>query len=290
MDNLDYFHKMKVLPFVIPKSPSENLVFQVDEEIRFYDKLHQHEEIQISYIERGTGKLVFMDGIHPYSSNDLFVIGSAIPHLFKSEDSGKTPSKMYTLFFTMDSFGDNFFRLLELQDIRMFFDKAQHGFRVLEEQKELGQFIKGMEPKNRFDRFLGLLQLLSKLCGLPSQALSLSATTKVRSLDEGERLQRIFDLVIQNFHRPIPLEEVASISHMTKNSFCRFFKKHTNQSFFDFLISYRVEHACQQLAQSKNDTIMNIAEGCGFQSQSNFNRRFKEIKGVTPTEYRKSIR
>lgn len=280
---------MKVLPFVIPKSPSENLVFQVDEEIRFYDKLHQHEEIQISYIERGTGKLVFMDGIHQYSSNDLFVIGSAIPHLFKSEDIGKTPSKMYTLFFTRYSFGENFFHLLELQDVRLFFDKAQHGFRVLEQQKELGQFIKGMEHKNRFDRFLGLLQLLSKLCDFTSEALSLTATGKVRSLDEGERLQRIFDLVIQNFHRPIPLEEVASLSHMTKNSFCRFFKKHTNKSFFDFLISYRVEHACLEMTKSKTHSIMEIAERCGFQSQSNFNRRFKELKGMTPTTYRSTI-
>ncbi|WP_125222362.1 helix-turn-helix domain-containing protein [Maribacter algicola] len=178
---------------------------------------------------------------------------------------------------------------MELQDVRMFFDKAQHGFRVLEQQKELGQFIKGMEHKNRFDRFLGLLQLLSKLCGLPSQTLSLSATAKMRSLDKGERLQRIFDLVIQNFHRPLPLEEVASLSHMTKNSFCRFFKKHTNKSFMDFLIEYRVSHACQQLVLSNSLSISKIEETYGFQNQSNFNRQFKALKGISPSSYKKSF-
>ncbi|PIB26319.1 AraC family transcriptional regulator [Maribacter sp. 4G9] len=280
---------MKVLPFIIPKSPSENLVFQIDREERFYDKLHQHEEIQISYIEQGTGKLVLMDGIHQYNSTDLFVLGSNIPHLFKSEDIGNTASKMYTLFFTKESFGEHFFHLLELQEVRRFFEKAQTGFRVLENQKKLGHFIKAMEHKNRFDRFLGLLKLLSRLCDHPDQILSISAPTKVRSLDEGERLQRIFDLVIQNFHRPIPLEEVASLSYLTKNSFCRFFKKHTNKSFMDFLIEYRVAHASQQLARSNSMSISEIAEACGFQSQSNFNRRFKELKGITPTQYRATL-
>lgn len=280
---------MKVLPFVIPKSPSENLVFQVDEEIRFYDKLHQHEEIQISFIEKGSGQLVLMDGIHQYNQNDLFVIGSNIPHLFKSEDVDMTVSKMYTLFFTKDSFGENFFHLLELQELRKFFDKAQNGFRVLENQKELGQLLKGMGRKNRFDRFLGLLQILGKMCKTPTENLSVLSPNKVRSLNEGERLQRIFDLVIQNFHRPISLEEVASLSHMTKNSFCRFFKKHTNKSFMDFLIEYRVSHACQQLIRSNSMSIGEIAEACGFQSQSNFNRQFKAIKNVSPTNYKKSL-
>lgn len=280
---------MKVLPFIIPKSPSENLVFQIDEEIRFYDKLHQHEEIQISYIERGAGKLVLMDGIHQYHSHDLFVIGSNLPHLFKSEDIGHINSKMYTLFFTKESFGENFFHLLELQPVSGFFDKAQNGFKVLENQDQLGFYIKDMENSNRFERFLGLLNLLNKLCEIPSENLSVLAPNKVRSLDEGERLQRIFDLVIKNFQRPIPLEEVASLSYMTKNSFCRFFKKHTNKSFMDFLIEYRIAHACQQLSQSNTISVAEVAEACGFHSQSNFNRKFKAIKGVSPTAFKKSM-
>ncbi|WP_411767286.1 helix-turn-helix domain-containing protein [Winogradskyella sp. A3E31] len=73
---------------------------------------------------------------------------------------------------------------------------------------------------------------------------------------------------------------------MTKNSFCRFFKQHTNKTFFDFLIAYRLEHVCQQLLRSKNRSITEISGALGFQSQSNFNRKFKEIKGVTPSEYR----
>lgn len=280
---------MKVLPFIIPKSPYENLVFQIDEQARFYDKLHQHEEIQISFISKGSGKLILMDSIHQFSPDDLFVIGSNIPHLFKSDDTTDVNSTMYTLFFTQDSFGKNFFNLLELQTLNSFFNRAQNSFRVLKHQNELGLLLQKMEHKNRLERFIGLLQLLNQLSETATKSLSQYLPTKVRSLDEGERLQSIFDLVIQNFKRQITLKEVADLTFMTKNSFCRFFKKHTNKSFFDFLKAYRVEHACKQLAQSKAQPITEIAEGCGFQSQSNFNRRFKEIKGMTPTQYRKSI-
>jgi len=44
---------MKVLPFKIPKSESESLIYQEDKGLYFYDKLHQHKEIQISYIVKG---------------------------------------------------------------------------------------------------------------------------------------------------------------------------------------------------------------------------------------------
>lgn len=41
---------MKVLPFKIPKPQHEALVYQIDREQVFYDQLHQHAEIQISYV------------------------------------------------------------------------------------------------------------------------------------------------------------------------------------------------------------------------------------------------
>ena len=48
---------MKVLPFKIPKPEKEALIYQEDIGEVFYDQLHQHEEIQISYIVKGRGTL-----------------------------------------------------------------------------------------------------------------------------------------------------------------------------------------------------------------------------------------
>ena len=89
---------MKIHSFKIPKKPGENLTLQSDKSPLFFDKLHQHEEIQISQIISGKGKLIVGDSVHSFEDGDLFAIGSGIPHLFKST-RGNKDSHMISLFF-----------------------------------------------------------------------------------------------------------------------------------------------------------------------------------------------
>ena len=72
---------MKVLPFKIPKTQAVSLIFQEDREYVFYDKLHQHEEIQISYIQQGDGSVLVGDAITAYETGDIIVLGSNL-HMF----------------------------------------------------------------------------------------------------------------------------------------------------------------------------------------------------------------
>jgi len=90
---------------------------------------------------------------------------------------------------------------------------------------------------------------------------------------------------MENFAQKIELHTVADLVHMTPNAFCRFFKHRTNKTFFKFLIEVRIEHACQLLIQNKDLSILEAANVSGFNSISNFNQRFKEIKGSSPTKY-----
>ena len=73
---------MTVLPFKIPKPKNEALVYQEDHEVFFYDKLHQHEEIQISLILKGSGTIIVGDSINAYNKFDVLVIGGNVPHVF----------------------------------------------------------------------------------------------------------------------------------------------------------------------------------------------------------------
>ena len=68
---------MKVLPFKIPKPLHDALIYQVDFEDAFYDKLHQHEEIQMSWIVEGKGTLIVGDTINNYKKDDIIVWISA---------------------------------------------------------------------------------------------------------------------------------------------------------------------------------------------------------------------
>jgi AraC-like DNA-binding protein len=91
---------------------------------------------------------------------------------------------------------------------------------------------------------------------------------------------------MEKFYEPITLEEIADKAHMNKNSFCRYFKKRTNKTFFQFLIEIRIDNACKLINSNPDLAISLISEQCGFRTIANFNRKFKEIKGATPTVYR----
>ena len=62
------------------------------------------------------------------------------------------------------------------------------------------------------------------------------------------------------------------------------------RNFNDFLNSYRIEEAANRLRDKKQEDtqILVIALDAGFRSLSTFNKAFRQIQGVTPTEYRKS--
>ena len=120
---------MKVLPFKIPKPNEDAIIYQEDHELVFYDKLHQHEEIQLSYIAQGIGTLIVGDRVNTYKKGDIIVIGSNLPHVFKSETS-ENKSLMLTLFFTRESFGMEFFDLEEMKVIDPFFKRSVNGIKV----------------------------------------------------------------------------------------------------------------------------------------------------------------
>ena len=279
---------MKVYDFKIPKKPGQNIVLQRDRGLVFFDKLHQHGEIQISQIISGSGKLIVGDSVHSYEHGDCFVIGSGIPHLFKSSENDKE-SHMISLFFSRDSFGPSFFDKIEFEELKYFFKNSEQGFKVLLEANELSKSFESFFDLGNFSRFIAFLNLLKKLNDAEKTILSGFVPQKEISKDQGERLRVVFDHVIKNFQHKVDLETVAKLVHMTPNSFCRFFKQRTNKTFFRFLIEVRIEHSCQLLMANRDLSVAEAAHLSGFQSISNFNKKFKEIKGMNPLKYLSQI-
>lgn len=279
--------KMKVFPFKIPKPKEEALIYQEDREVVFYGKLHQHEEIQISYIANGEGNILVGDTITGYQKGNIIVLGSNLPHVFRSEINTDETSVMMTLFFTTDSFGNNFFDLPEFKILESFFTAIKNGFKIdTISQKTVSQFKK-LKNANEFDRFILFFKLIKSICLHEKKALSNFIYDKPFTDREGKRMQLVFDYVMTNYQKDISLEEIASLSNMTKNAFCRYFKLRTNKTFFQFLIDIRIERASKLLLKNRELSVIEIAELCGFNNISNFNRKFKELKHSSPLQYRK---
>ena len=79
--------------------------------------------------------------------------------------------------------------------------------------------------------------------------------------------------------------ELATQLHMSESQFSRFFRRATGNNYTAFVNRVRINRACQLLMDSDR-LISHICYEVGFNNVANFNRRFLEIKGVTPSEFR----
>ena len=281
---------MKVFPFKIPKTREQALLYQRDEELILYDKLHQHEEIQVSYIERGEGVIIVGDTVTDYIDGDILVFGSNLPHVLRSEkrNNAENPySLVHTVFFTTKSFGDKFFQLPELKSLEFFFESIKNGLKIEDNKNEIGQLIKQFAINKEIDNLVNFLKLLHLLNRSNKKILSSFSSQKQLTDTEGKRMQAIFEYVMNNYDQNISLNKVADIANMSKNAFCRYFKVRTNKTFFEFLIDLRIEKASRFLIKKEDLSIAEIADSCGFNNISHFNRKFKEIKGFSPLQFKK---
>jgi AraC-like DNA-binding protein len=277
---------VKVLPFTIPKLKRDTLIFQEDRGRSFYALLHQHEEFQISYIKKGEGSLIVGDTVNYYSEGDIVVLGKQVPHVFKSNINLHSTSQMFTLFFNRSSFGENFFDIEELSSLNTFFRRSENGFQVNSNLNEIRCLILELRSAPKIDRFITFIQLLKLINSSEHTPLSTFVSPKKYNDNEGKRMSVVFEYSINNFHKEIKLETIAAKAAMTKNAFCKYFKKRTNKTFITFLNEIRIEEASKRLVSNKDLSIAEVAESCGFKNISNFNRKFKQIKGKTPSNFK----
>lgn len=278
---------MKVLPFKIPKPHQDAFYFQIDDGLAFYDKLHQHEEIQLCYIVEGEGTLIVGDSANYYRQEDILVIGSHIPHVFKS-DLNISKSRMLTLFFTKTSFGTDFFELEELKELHQFFKRSKHGFKVISETEQMKSLFLQLEKSSKLSQLVVLLQLLKTAATANYKSLSSFIYDKKYSDNEGKRMRNVFEYTMNHFDEDVSLKAISEVANMTKNAFCKYFKKRTNKTYIQFLNELRIENACKSLRNKSESSIAEIAEASGFSNISNFNRQFKAKLGMTPLAYRKN--
>lgn len=104
---------------------------------------------------------------------------------------------------------------------------------------------------------------------------------------DAELVQQAKELLGQFYDKPINLCNIAKQLNISQSHLARLFKQNTGVTIRQFIISIRITKACSLLRQT-NAGILEIAYQTGFQSISNFHRYFKELTGLTPTEFRKA--
>lgn len=276
---------MKVLPFKIPKPENATLIVQEDKGEMFYSKLHQHKEIQISLIKQGEGTCIIGDYVGAFKKGDIFVIGENLPHVFTSDRTNKGVH-MISLFLVKSSYGEHFFSLPEFRDVENVFKFSELGFQLDAPITTVAEQMERLPHLSKLKRFIVFIEILHSLSQGKITTLSSATHTKIYGEEEGKRMRDIFEFTLDHFDKRITLKQVAEIANMTPNAFCRYFKQRTNKTYVNFLLDIRIGNACKLLSKKNEYSIAEIAYRSGFNNLTNFNRKFKSVKGVTPSGFR----
>lgn len=166
--------------------------------------------------------------------------------------------------------------------------RSQRGIRFLAESARVGgNMLEQLMEERGTKRITSFIGLLDYLAGRDEyEYLAKPAYSPLLNPKHEDRINHAIGYIYEHHAGKLRLAEVASVSGMPPESFRRFFKKATGTTFIGFLNELRISNACWFLQQS-NQTVTEICFACGFSNLSNFNRRFRKIKDMTPAEYRK---
>lgn len=251
---------------------------------------HYHPEIEIVYVNGGSGKRQIGSHMSYYRNGDLMLIGSNLPHCGFTD--GFTGNSSETIIQMLPDFlGVSFFNIPEMKSIGILLEQAKKGIVFHGDSKrKIGAQIESLKNLESFEKLIGILQVLREMEKTDQYTiLNAEGFTVETAFEDNNRINLIFNFVQQEFGRSIPLEEIADKVSMSVPGFCRYFKKMTGKTFTQFVNEYRLVHAAK-LLHEKQTSITDICYESGFSNFSHFNRLFKQFTGKTPSKYRNEMK
>ena len=253
---------------------------------------HFHEEFELHLITSTFGKVFVGDYIGNFQPGQLVMTGPHLPHNWISteypNDSEKVAIRDKVLQFNPQPLYKAAELIPELRQVLPFLERAANGiefYGISSEVEALMDRIKVSSGLQRMALFTELLAMLSQ-----HQNYRLLSSVQMQSRDNQKRLDQIseiVDYVTENFASPFSMAEVAEKFGMSESRFSRYFRKATGNTFTDFVNRIRINKASQLLLETEQ-YISTICYNVGFNNVANFNRRFMEVRGMTPSEFRRN--
>ena len=215
----------------IPKEDEHSFSVRYDIVSFFYNKWHYHPELELVYIIEASGRQFIGDSIHHFKNNDLILIGSNLPHLWRCDEKflekgSKLKVEAIIIHFLPDCFGSGFFKLPENKALLQLFQRAQMGIRIKDQSGiQVSELMRKLVTARNSERIILLMQILHIIAqSTETKTICSEGLTFHYSLVEAERLNTIYQYILNNFTREISLEQIAKVAHLTPNGFCRYFK------------------------------------------------------------------
>ncbi len=256
---------------------------------------HFHSECELVLVLDSYGKRIVGDHIGNFMAGDLVFMGPDLPHVWYNDPEYHQRNSTLTahavvVYFKPEWLSHSFFGLAEATRLSELLVHAKRGMHISgPTQRQISrkmETLPGLQGLKQVIELLGILDILSH--SRDFQYLASVGFTHSFNETDVQRINRVYQYVLQHFNRKIGLEEAARIANMTPNAFCRYFKTRTQKTFSSFVNEMRVSYACKLLL-SKDYSVTEICFESGFQNLTNFNKFFKLFTGQSPRNYRSNF-
>lgn len=255
------------------------------------EKIHSHKNFELNLITSGSGRRIVGNHISSYTPGDLVLLGPNISHCWEvlETENDKEPECIVTHFYE-NIISSDFFNIPELEEVMELLKLADSGilFKGPKTEKVVTTLHEMVDLKG-LERYIELLKVFNHLLRIEDREFLALPSAMPNSYDKDrDQIDKIYEYVFQN-QEGINLKDASKLVYMEPSSFCRYFKKKTNQTFMEYVKSVRIGIAAKLLSET-DKPITHICYECGYNNLANFNYYFKVIMKKTPSEYRKDFK
>jgi AraC-like DNA-binding protein len=254
----------------------------------FGGERHRHDQAELTWVVRGHGVRFVGDSAEPFADGDLVLLGPQVPHLWAGKaGSGEPPFQAQVLQFPADLLRSPLWP--ELHTAQVVLDRAGRGLRVLgRAHRPVAAALGAMRAADPLQRLSLLIQVLRALVqhARSLKPLSTAATHTAASGTARRRIDRVIDWIHAHQSQELYMDDAARVAHVSAAAFSRFFRRETGKTWTAYLNDVRCSEAGVRLRQTARP-VAEIAQDCGFQTLSHFNREFAARFQQTPSRYRR---
>lgn len=286
---------MKAVECRLPKEFDKSFIVFRERGCFFPVPWHYHPEYELVLVTKSTGRRMVGDHIGYFNEGDLVLMGPMLPHVWVNDNeyingSNKDAADAIVVQFVEDFLGEKFLQIPEIEGLKKILELSNSGLEIKgNTRKRINALMMQMPDASGLQR-LSLLFAIFDLLANTKEYQLLASPVFINSTTHhiSGRFNNITEYIMRNFDNNISLNEVATVANMATTTFCNFFKEHYRVTFMEYVTEIRIGHACKLLSDSTKN-IVEAAYESGFNNLANFNRQFKKLKNMTPTEYRKML-
>ncbi len=250
---------------------------------------HYHTGTELGLILKGSGKYVLEGESFDADAGDLFVVRSNERHCIPTitTDTLIAFNIHLSSYFLWNVCADYIppekIQALINSDIRVKHKITEE--KIIEKFKTIAKLYQDEDDINRFE----IRKEILKTVILISEHIGGEANASIPTFTRFPEIQKAIAFIEENYKRDIYLDDIAKHATMSRSYLSTEFKAVTGISPYNYLLTIRIEKAVEAL-KTGNEKIITIAYECGFTNLTAFNKAFKRIVGMTPTELRKSYK